>query len=227
MIRETINKAIQTQRNIIMEYSKDGLSSKLYQLTKINYKPDEEYICGTPINSVKELTFRVNRIINIELLWNDISDREMEAPASGLFLIACRADMHLEFELMKYNKGDKFWDLYLGSNRHYNGWVCSEPEAFHFVPAFTHVDDKYWKGYATLDYTLDNGYYIFAYTLRGVVEKNEENFTDIPYGSCYIDQEMGGIFYTLVYSFTNISIEELRIKNNVDILAYHHCMHFP
>lgn len=210
-----------------MEYSKDGLSSNVFQLTNIYYKPDDEYICGTPINSGKELTFRVNRIINIELPWNDISDMEMEAPESGLFLIACSADNHLEFELMKYNKGDKFWYLYLGSNMHYRGYVCSEPEAYHFIQAFTHVDGKYWKDYTILDGTLDNGYYIFAYTLRGATDNNEEEFTDIPYGSCYTDQEMDGIFYTLVYSFINISIEELRIKNNVDILAYHHCMHFP
>lgn len=223
MTKEQIDQAIKARADIFIEYSKDGVTIKPYQLTKLSYseKYGKNCICGTPIDSDTELTFRVDRIKNVELHWNDFFGSNTVAPETGLFLMACRGDNHLVFELMKYKKGDRFWELYEGANEHYNGWFEVDPLAYHYIPIYSPENNSNWANYETSEKILGKGIYIFAYTLRGTVSQDEDFSWDIPQISA---QEIDGIYYSLLWSFSEINIKELEIHENVNILAYHYCM---
>ena len=226
MTKQLIDQAIKARTDIFIEYSKDGNTAKPYQLTKISYseKFGESYICGTPVDSDTELTFRLDRIRKVELHWNDFFDSNTVAPETGLFLMACRGDNHLVFELMKYKKGDRFWELYEGANEHYSGWVEVDPLAYHYIPLYAPENNSHWKKYEASEKILGRGIYIFAYILRGAVCQDEEISWDIPSVHEYYTQEIEGIHYSFLWSFSGMNIKELEIEENVTILACHFCM---
>lgn len=75
--------------------------------------------------------------------WKDILDKNDIVPKDGIYIIACRGDMHLIFEIYDLKKGDRFCNLYEGDNIHYNGWVVVDCLAYHYIPEYN-KSDIYW-----------------------------------------------------------------------------------
>lgn len=83
-----------------------------------------------------------NNIDNYHFNWNtnkkwcEIMDKGDVAPVDGLYIIACRGDMHEVYEVYRLTKGDRFWSYYEGDNVHYNGWAAVDCVAYCCVDQF-------------------------------------------------------------------------------------------
>lgn len=72
--------------------------------------------------------------------WTIISSSDFVMPVDGVYLVACRGDNHIEYEIHKYQRGQRFWEFFEGENAHLNGWFCVEPMGYYRLPLL-----KYWK----------------------------------------------------------------------------------
>lgn len=55
--------------------------------------------------------------------WCYILDDNEFAPDDGLYVMACRGDNHIVYEVYWFSKGDRFYDKYEGKNAHSDGWM--------------------------------------------------------------------------------------------------------
>ncbi len=81
---------------------------------------------------------------DIKTQWTEILDYNDTAPFNGLYIIACRGDNHIVYELYKLVKGDRFVDKYIGNNSHSNGWFCVECLAYIYCDDFS-VNPHIWE----------------------------------------------------------------------------------
>lgn len=142
MTDKRINEAIRFQGVVEIEYLKPaGLPSEsvIRHITDIeeSSKYGSAYIDAYCLGSHSVLTFKKERIKRVEWIWRNIYDQDMSAPNDGLYVIVCRGDNHLVFEMYQLKRGEKFWDYFLGENLHCDGWFVVEPLSFHFVDLYS------------------------------------------------------------------------------------------
>lgn len=111
--------------------------------------------------------------------WTYIFSNDIKSDEDGLYLIACRGDNHLVFELLNLKKNTCFWDFYSGENTHYDGWFIVEPLAFHKIP-FLKKETEEWE-FFNFDKKMQNeciathsGIYIRAFVLDNP-DKSDSN----------------------------------------------------
>lgn len=77
---------------------------------------------------------------NSFVTWRIIASSDYVMPDDGVYLIACRGDNHIEYEIHEYHRGQRFWDFFEDEKAHHNGWFIVEPMGYYRLPQL-----KNWK----------------------------------------------------------------------------------
>ena len=80
---------------------------------------------------------------NINRKWCYILDENDTAPDEGLYVMACRGDNHIIYEIYRFSKGDRFWDKYEGENAHSNGWMDVDCLAYWCIAEYSELS-PFW-----------------------------------------------------------------------------------
>lgn len=235
MVRELIDYVIKAESGILITYSKDGAKSNILHLNQVSYSPKygKDYIVGYCHEFKSELTFKIDKIIDAVIEWVDVFPPEYCVKQDGLYLVTCRSDMHLEFELRKYNKGDNLLDCYHNENGFESCYSDENILAYHYIPYYTKEDRK-WIGFEKNDEERKIGFYTFAYLLTGddlTQEEKEYDWVDDYANSVQMSDflspweltntKANGINYTV--DCLGIPFDKLRIPSNIKVLAYNYC----
>lgn len=221
MIKEIIDKAIKTKGMVEMEYCKDGVSSKYYQLCNIRFSDDfgNICICGCPINSEKELTFKIDRIKDIQLVWNFVFEENIQFEKSGIYALSFMGDNYLEFGLFNYDKGEKLLDHY-----QFGLWAI---QAYHYIPYYSDTNINQWHIFDQTEYVKEDSIYVFAYTIKqGINVDLEERFDFLLTESSFKTTEHAGIHYTAILVRKGYSFVNQKINEGLNILAYSRCQNY-
>lgn len=212
MIKDIIDKAIKTEGIIEMEYSKDGTTKKFYQISNINYSSDygDKCFCGSPIGSEIELTFRIDKVRDLQLLWDFVFEENVQLNKSGIYTLCFMADNYLDFGIYDYEAGEKIL-----AHFHDDLWAI---QAFHYIPYYTEANIKQWHLYDKSVKISDNNLYVFVFIMEeGINYDIEEDYDYLFGGPDFRLTEHSGIYYRLIQGseFNNI-----RMSKGVNILAY-------
>lgn len=238
MIREDIDYAIECSSPVTITYSKDGFESKIFHLDHVAYSPvfGNNYINAYCQENQKTLTFRIDKILHVEIEWIDVFPHNSCANRDGLYLVTCRSDMHLEFELRNYRRWDNMLDHYQNENGIDSFYSHENLLAYHFIPYYSEENNSEWKPFDTNSDERKPGYYIFAYLLSDEEPQEpdyEELFVERYYGSPKSDflspweltnLKSNGICYTV--NDGNGQFDRIRIPSNVTVLAYSYCSYY-
>ena len=75
------------------------------------------------------------QIMNVNSDWIDVQSREDKVPTDGVYVLACRGDMHLYYSIFLLKAGDTFWDC---------DGLWEDCLAFHRVPDCSGDDLQLW-----------------------------------------------------------------------------------
>ena len=147
---------------------------------------------------------------------------------TGLYLVACYGDNHIEHIFAHFHKGEIFHNPYYSNDI---------PAFYHYIPPYS-PESNLWKK----ECTSGENIFIAAYKLREPYIFNDNDYeNNIHDRSCwkwdvpsippdriisYSEQkipcrehELDGIHYSLLFSGT----KDLKIRENVEVLAYQKC----
>lgn len=235
MIRDIIDIAIRHHCHLEIVYSKDGRETKVLNLKSVTYssKYGENFISAYCNESQSELTFRIDKILHADIEWVDVFPHNSCALQDGLYLTSCRSDMHLEFELRKYRKGENLLDTYTNENGIESCYSQENVLAYHYIPYYTQ-EDRNWIRFEKNDKERKGGFYTFAYFQTGEDLTQEEKeydwvddydnwvqMTDFPSPWELTNTKAYGINYTV--NSLGIPFDKLRIPSNINVLAYNYC----
>ena len=223
MIKDAIEMAINRRYGIMVTYSKDSLTTSVIQITDVSYsaKYGNNYITG--FSGEKELTLKIDRIVNIDVEWIDINNRKICSINDGLYLIAFNGPWFLGYELKICKKGDKILD---GSQENENGIGLFDysPEsslAYHYIPLLNNEMSSKWIRYNKVDdVPLLEGVYVIAYKLDKPEIKNREIKWIRSTWRCSDD-----IYYSVfIYNGdTSFAFSKVLPNPHIEILAYYYC----
>ena len=141
--------------------------------------------------------------------WCEILSDTAVAPYDGLYVFACRGDMHLVFEMYMLHEGERLWKYFENEHIHYDGWVDVDPLAFHCIPIFSEENTKFWKAYENgpvkIGNVLPDSKILHVYALRTKTGEPAYSFVD------------DGVFSNL-FCIPDMEISELKA---CDVVAEH------
>lgn len=101
LIKNKIDIAITYQCPLEIIYSKDGNEQKNYYLRSVKYSYGEKCITADVKNKdytyTIDLTFRIDKILHADIKWMNIFPQNSCTPQEGLYLIACKGDMQIDY----------------------------------------------------------------------------------------------------------------------------------
>ncbi len=219
MIKEIIDKATKTNVIVEMEYSKDGVSSKYYQLSKVGCSDLNNCFSGRPISSDKELTFNINRVRSIQLMWDFVFEENIQLVKSGIYVISFMGDNYLEFGLYYYDKGDNILDHY-----QFGLWALF---AYHYIPSFSETNINQWHIFDITEKAKEDSIYVIAYTIEQKNSVNKEQKYNLLISRNHFQTiEHAGIIYTAIRLREGQSFGDFEINEGVNILAFSRCRNF-
>lgn len=154
--------------------------------------------------------------------WTHIFSENLKCEADGIYVIACRGDQHLIFELFKLEKNSRFWDQYTGNNAHCQGWYPIDPLAYHYLPPYTpNILQEYsnlccWEPFDLFNHKPNeylaphSGIYVRAYEIEGIKISNPEN-GKVPY-------YLGDHFHSVVILSSGINYDYIILHKGDEIL---------
>lgn len=241
LIKNKIDIAITYQCPLEIVYSKDGNEQKIYYLRSVKYSYGGKCITAdikrADINNDNtytiSLSFRIDKILYADIKWMNVFPQNSSIPQDGLYIIACRGDMHIVYEVRQYEKsGDNILGHYSTdeSNEYFSG---HDILAYHYIPFYNGHENKIWyplnKDVTILD-DLHEGIYTYAYILKDET-KNACIYCDAYdtpwdgeqiFPSVYklMNTKHDGIKYTSLFSHSKIIDIGF---DNIVILAYNYC----
>ena len=219
--KDIIDKAIREEGIIEFEYSKDGVSSKYYKLRNIRYSDEygKKIICGCPINSDKELTFKIERIKDMQLMWDFVFEENIPIEKDGIYALSFIGNNYIDFGVYGYYVGQNLLDQYK--------FDLVDILAFHYIPYYTEINEKQWFAFDKTKKAREDSIYVFAYTMEeGVSVDIEERFDFFLNGDYWKTTVHFGIYYSAISVRKGDSFEDIEINDGVNILAYSHCLNF-
>ena len=220
-----IEKAIKEDAVMEILYINNQGINKLFHIRSLKFSPKfgNDYIVAYCDEAYKELTFKISYIKRANIVWNNIPDKNTQVPESGIYLLACRGDMHLIYELYYYTKGSLFYERFIKENEHYNNYAWIYPIAYHFIPLYSPEDKINWTQFSLQDNSLADGIYVFAYKKLDLSDGGcfDNSFT-LPSTYNYLNDSINGVYYSLIRP-TELH-DNLMIKEHCNILGYHFCM---
>ncbi|MBP3763230.1 MAG: hypothetical protein J6I49_05030 [Bacteroidales bacterium] len=97
--------------------------------------------------------------------WTEIITGNETAPQTGIYVIACRYDNHIGFEIYKMKEGDRFFDLYEGDNSHSDGYYPIDCLSYYIIPNYCD-NSRDWSYIKTNHYNIS----IFAIQAKDSIE---------------------------------------------------------
>lgn len=233
MVRDIIDTAITQHKPLEIAYSRDGNDTKLFNLNSITYsqKYGRNYICGYCEKYKSELTFCIDKIIYADVGWIEILGKDVYTKRDGLYLITCRGDMHLEFELRKYKKGIRLQDHYQNEYGIESWYSSIDVLAYHYIPFYTKENKREWIPIDELSEEKRNGYFTFAYLIlnkKPYWEDAEYNYDNskriISLPNTYAEltnAQENRINYTVC--ILGEPFDSIEFADNLNVLAYNYC----
>jgi len=221
MVKEIIDKAIKTEGIIEFVYSKDGVNDRFFQLSDVMYSSEHgiNFISGTPLNSDTELTFRIDKIKKIQLMWNDVYCERVQLKKGGIYLVEFLGDNYIDFAIKDFKGGE---ELSASTYRNYLDFVLEYADflSYHYLPYYSATDTNFWKPYDKIEKVQYPSICVFAYTLEEkTTTYREEVFVNVPSSSVIKNLEHSGIRYTAVFLDKWKSLNEVKLREGVTILA--------
>ena len=214
--KDIIDKAIREEGIIEFEYSKDGESNKFYQLCNIRYSEfGKKFICGRPISSGRELTFKIERIKDIQLMWDFIFEENIPIEKDGIYVLSVLGDNYIDFALYSYDKG-----RYLFEHCKFD---LHDVFAYHYIPYYTEINDKQWFAFDKTKKAREDSIYVFAYIMEEGTNVSSDFFLD---GDSWKTTVHSGIYYSAFLVRKGDSFEDIEINDGVNILTYSKCSRF-
>lgn len=235
MVREIVDVAIKQRKPMEITYSKDGVSTKVFNLIDVTYSQQygNNYICGYCEKYKSELTFSIDKITHANVDWIEILEKKTCAKQDGLYVFICRSDMHLEFELRKYKKGKRLQEDYQNEDGILSCYSSIDVLAYHFIPFFTKEGQTEWTFFEPNNEERKSGFYTFAYIKTDKVARGEDEYDwvddydnwmntwEFPSPWELTNTKEEGIYYTV--DVLGIPFNKLRIPDNIKVLAYNYC----
>ena len=235
MIRELIDQAIYYDRSITITYSKDGGIPREFHLIRLSYSPKygNDYLVGYSTEYDSELTFKIDKIIDADIEWLDVLPPDYFVKRDGLYLVTCRSDNHMEYELRKYNKGEDMIALYKNEDGVESPYYEYNLLSYHYIPYYTEADNKIWIPFDKEYKDVKRGLYTFAYTIEG--QEVEDDWDDLDWKTRMNTQyfptqyplnktTVNGIHFAM--DFIHVPFDKLRMGENINILAYNYCSRY-
>ena len=177
MIKDIIEMAVNRGSDITITYSKDGETTSIIQLTDVSYSATygKDYITG--LSGGKELTFKIDRINNVEVEWIDINNGNISSFNDGLYLIAFNYTWRLDYELKICKKDEKILDSCQEDEKGIGNSDYSPQSslAYHHIPFYNSEESDKWVSInAEMDVPQEKGIYIVAYKLDNADIKDRE-----------------------------------------------------
>lgn len=219
MTREIIDKAIKTDGIVEMEYSKDGVSNKYYQLDKIAYSDLPNCFSGYPIGSDIELTFNINKVKEIQLMWDFVFEENIRLVKSGIYVLSFMGDNYLDFGLYRYDSGDCILDHYK-----FGLWGLF---AYHYIPYYSKTNNNHWHDFDSTESAKVDSIYVLSYTIDKKISADiEREYNFLLTRNCFQITEHDGIHYTAIRLREGESLCDFKIYKGVNILAFSRCKDF-
>lgn len=221
MIKDIIDKAIRTKGVVEMEYSRDGMASKFYQLCNVGFSADYGDTCfhGCPIGTDTELTFRMDRVKDIQLMWDFVFEENIEFEKSGIYVLSFMGDNYLDFGLYNYDKGEKLLDHYP-----FGLWAI---QAYHYIPYYSETNKNQWYPFDKTEVVNEDSIYVFAFTLEsGISVDLDERFDFLLTGDYFKTTEHSGIHYTAIRVRKGHGFDNIKRNEGVNILACSRCREY-
>lgn len=223
MVKDIIEIAINKGSSITITYSKDGEITTIIQLTDVSYSEEfgKDYITG--LCGGKELTFKIDRIVSVELDWIEIHNNYICSTNDGLYLIAFNYAWRLDYELKICKKGEKILDNHQENDKGIGNFDYSQQLslAYHHIPFYNREESDKWVSInEEMEVPQKKGVYIVAYKLDNANIKDRERKWIRTMWRCSND---------IYYSFFIIKDDHLfsytdALKNpHIEILAYYLC----
>ena len=233
MIRELIDQAIKSGNGITITYTKDGGTSKEFRLIKPSYslKYGKGYIVGYCYEYDSELTFKIDKILDLNIEWVDVFPPENFVKQDGLYIVG--VNCLCTYELRKYNKGEDIIASYQNEDGVESSFYDYNLLAYHYIPYFKEVDNNIWVPFDKEHKDIKSGLYTFAYTVEG--QEIEDDWDDLDWGTRMSTQyfptqnlrnktEINGIHYAM--DSIRVPFGKLRMGDNINILAYNYCSEY-
>lgn len=235
MVRSIIDVAIKQCKPLMISYFKDGISVKDLYIYSIDYSKEfgKNYICAYCEEYKSRVTFNIDKIIHADIGWIDIFSKDTYAKQDGLYLFTCRGDMHLEFELRKYKKGERLQDEYQNEDGIKSWYSSIDALAYHYIPFFTNDKQREWIPFELNNKERKCGFYTFAYIQTELKQQKDDiydwvddydtwtNTCEFPSPWELTNTKENGIYYTV--NALSIPFNKLRIPDNIKIIAYNYC----
>lgn len=235
MVREIVDVAIKQHKPLEITYSKDGVSTKVFNLKDVTYSQQygNIFICGYCEKYKSELTFSIDKITHANVDWIEILGNDTCAMQDGLYVFVCRSDMHLEFELRNYKMGDRLQDHYQNEDGISSCYSSIDVLAYHFIPFFSKEGQREWTPFEPNNEERKCGFYTFAYIKADKETQREDEYDwagdydnwmntwEFPSPWELTNTKGNGIFYTV--NVLGIPFNKLRIPNNIIVIAYNYC----
>lgn len=236
MVRNIIDIAITQHKPLDITYCKDGINIKDFNLRNVIYSRQygSNYISGFSESHKSELVFRIDKIIQADIEWVEIYGKESIAMKDGLYQLMCMGDMHLEFELRKYKRGDDLQASYQNDEGVQSCRFSDDILAYHYIPFYLHKEQKEWIPFEKNNVERKSGFYTFAYLLiDGTSKKEDEYCRNGDDGEEWVDTneflspweltntKENGIHYTV--DVLGCPFDKLRIPHNIHVLGYNYC----
>lgn len=222
MIKDIIDKAIKTEGIIEMVYSRDGITSKFYQLRNVSFSEDYGGNCisGTPINSKTELTFRIDKIKDIQLMWNNFLYEKEQLNKEGIYIIEFLGDNSFDIAIRNFMGGEELsnstYHNHLDFVLDFEDLIC-----YHYLPYYSEANTNFWKSFDREETVNFDAIYVFAYTIEGETNNNMEGeYMAIPSPYRFKNLIHLGIHYTAVSLKEWESLDKIRISEGVTILGF-------
>lgn len=155
--------------------------------------------------------------------WTEILDYNDTAPFNGLYIIACRGDNHIVYELYKLVKGDRFADKYIGNNSHSDGWLCVECLAYIYCDDFSvnpHIWENRLRPVETYNYN-----HIMIYVLNDISDEQallietESSYTALYNGSQKLLYCLADTLFLKTHDVKGF----LAVPEYTEVMHSHHC----
>lgn len=170
--RELLNKLKGQEVALEIQYvNSAGISNKhIIDCSDLKTSKRRTTFDAFAFNIGTELTFAIDNVKGIKVLtlentpsltfgkgyrqWTYVFSEDLRCEKDGIYMIVCRGDNHLVFELYKMEKNTRFGDYYSGENTHFSGWFRVEPLAFHCIPPYpvSLKEDMDSVGWETFDF---------------------------------------------------------------------------
>ena len=224
MIKDTLEMAINRGCSISLTYSKDGTTTSIIQLTDVSYssKFGKDYITG--FCDKKELTFKIDRIVNVEIEWIDVYNRNVCSIHDGLYLIAFDYCGWLTYELRTCSKGEKILDNHQEKGIGLYGYFPELALAYCYVPFYDGDNSCKWVNISKgINTPSKKGFYVFAFKLDNANIKDKERKWINTTWRCSNDiyYSFGGMIESDSYTYP----EPLQ-NPHIEIIAYYYCSEY-